>query len=328
MSLFVRVFQHLLPRSPAWSLTFNKTLAKLFAGIAAPFEDPDPTKNPRAFADAIFADVFPNTTRQASKWLSQFGLEQGADDAADVLQLSAAWQAQGGQSPKYIQDTLQAAGFPLFVHEWWQEGRAPFAQLCAGDALGCAGEPKDQASSRSYARFVKDPRDYTTEPIVGDVQASSLSDQPEASALPDQPQSNAFLINNPGYIANLDLSPSAPPPIPDDSTLNVKVPLSAWDWFPTYWPYFIYLGGETFPDRVSIPASRRAELERLILKIRPQHQWIVMLVDYVADAPVTVGGIDVTVGGVPVVIGAGGSTLVAAAGVGVTVGGVPVSASA
>ena len=281
MSLFFRIFQHLLPRSPAWSLTFNKTLAKFFVGLSAPLDDSDPSKSPRAFADAIFLDVFPNTTRQQSKWLSQFGLEPGANSAADIQQLTAAWQAQGGQSPKYLQDTLQAAGFPLYVHEWWQEGVAPFSQVCAGDTLALAGEPRALASSRNYPRFVRDPRAYTNVPTTSTVQASALTSQPQASALVDQSQANAFLANAPGYLANLDLSPSAPPAIPDDSTLTVKISKSAADWFPTFWPYFIYLGGATFPNPVAIPATRRAELERLVLKLRPENQWVVMLVNYV-----------------------------------------------
>jgi hypothetical protein len=280
---FLRTFQHLLPRSPTWALTFNKQLKKFFAGLAGSFEI---TQSPKPFFDAIFQDVFPATTRQLDKWRYQFGIERGADDAADILQLTSAWKAQGGQSPKYLQDTLQAAGFPLYVHEWWQEGVAPFAQVCAGDTLAQAGEPKALASSRSYKRFVRDPRLYTQQPVTGSVQASALSDQPQCSALPSQPQANAFLVNNPGYLVNLDLSPSAPPPIPDD-TLYFRGPdpkpgtSRTGDWFPRTWPYFFYLGGATFPTHVSVPASRRAEIERLVLKLRPTHLWAVMLVDYI-----------------------------------------------
>lgn len=283
MSQFLRIFQHLLPRSPAWSLTFNKTLKKFFAGLAAPLDDTDPAKSPRAFADAIFSDIFPATTRQLPKWLYQFGLERGADDTADILQLTAAWQAQGGQSPKYLQGTLQAAGFPLYVHEWWTDD-PPFKQVCAGDTHAQAGEPLALASSRSYRRFVRDPRNYTTQPITGSVQASALSDQPQCSAFPDQPQANAFLVNNPGYLVNLDLSPSAPPAIPDDSDPRNQPATkskSASDWIPQTWSYFFYLGGATFDDRVSVPVARRAELERIVLKLRQLHMWVVMLVDYV-----------------------------------------------
>lgn len=282
---FLRVFSHLLPRTPTWALTFNKQLKQFFAGLASSLEI---SQSPKTFFDSIFLDVFPATTRQLPKWRYQFGIEPGADDAADVLQLTAAWQAQGGQSPKYLQDTLQRAGFPLYVHEWWQDGVAPFTQVCAGDTLAQAGEPKALASSRSYKLFVRDPRLYTTQPVTGKVQCSALLDQPQCSSLPDQPQSNAFLINNPGYLVNLDLSPSAPPPIEDD-TLDVGDDQAAFDWYPNTWPYFFYLGGATFPNRVAIPASRRAELERLVLKLRPTHLWVVMLVDYISPIVGTSG---------------------------------------
>jgi hypothetical protein len=43
MSLFLRIFAHLLPRPPTWSL--SKTIRKFFAGLAAPFDDPDPAKD-------------------------------------------------------------------------------------------------------------------------------------------------------------------------------------------------------------------------------------------------------------------------------------------
>lgn len=261
--LFLRILQHLLPRTRTWSLTFNKRLQQFFAGLAAPFESADPEESPRAFADAIFLDAFPATTRQVPYWLTQFGLEPSSNN---VQQLTAAWQAQGGQSPRYLQDTIQLAGFPLYIHQWWKPEVAPFAQVCAGDALAEAGEPNALAAERSFNWFTRDPRDYTTQPIEGSIEASDLSDQPQASDLFDQPQANAFLINEPGYIVNVDLTQGAPPPIPDDEAA---------------FPYFFYLGGETFADRVTIPPSRRIELERLVLKLSPSHLWVVMLVDYV-----------------------------------------------
>ena len=278
MSQFLNVFAHLLPRTGTWALTFSKQLRQLFAGLAAPLDDIDPSKSPRAFADAIYSDIFPSSTRQTQKWLTQFGLEKGIDSTADALQLTAAWQAQGGQSPKYIQDTLQAAGFQIYVHEWWKKPTVAFSQLCAGDALAQCGEPQALASGRSFTRFVRDPRLYTTQPLISSWQASALSDQPQCTptglGFAVQPQCNAFLQNEPGYLVNLDLTQSAPPAVPDDSDQD----------YPIHWPYFFYLGGVNFTSRVSVPSSRRAELERLVLKLRPLQNWVVMFVDYTADS--------------------------------------------
>lgn len=297
MSLFLRVFQHLLPRSQTWSLTFNKTIRKFFQGLAAPLDDTDPAQSPKAAADAIFGDIFPPTTRQRPKWLTQFGIRPGPDDATDIQQLTAAWQAQGGQSPRYLQDTLQAAGFNVFVHEWWQEGVPAFKQICCGDSRAQCGESKALAASRSYRRFVRNPRNYTQQPKIGTVQCgdSKAVCTPTGPGFSNQPQCNAFLANEPGYLVNSDLSRNAPPPIPDDTKIFRG---STGDWWPKYWPFFVYIGGQNFPDHASVPATRRAELQRLVLKLRPTHLWIVMLVDYTADGDiVTVDGVAVTVDG-------------------------------
>ncbi len=267
MSLFFRIYQHLVPRSTAWQLTFGKTLQHFFEGLTGFPADA------RQALDLVWLDCFPNTTRHVPLWLTQFGIEPGADDAADRLQIDTAWKAQGGQSPHYLETILQGAGFPLYVHEWWTPA-LPFVQVCCGDALAQCGEPLALCVSRTIERFVRDPRDYTDQPLIGSQQCSALTDQPECSGLSDQPQCDAFLVNEPGYLVNIDLSRDAPPPIPDDSFGNPD------DFIPTTWPYVFYIGGPNFPDRVSIPASRRTELERLVLKLRPQHLWVAMLVDY------------------------------------------------
>lgn len=49
---------------------------------------------------------------------------------------------------------------------------------------------------------------------------------------------------------------------------------------PATWPFFLYISAASFPTHASVAASRRAELERLVLKLSPAHLWLVMLVDY------------------------------------------------
>lgn len=225
-----RVIRHLMPDALAWRLAELSTIRKLIASLS---ETP---ASARAFVDLVYSDLFPFTTRALAEWQSQFALVPPATEADQRKQLDATWKARGGQSPRYIQDVLQAAGFRIFVHEWWEPGSMP--------------------------RVARDPRDYTNVPLIGSVQCG------EPAALCGEPsaQCNRFLANETDYIVNENLTRVAPPPVPDD---------------PSRWPFFIYLGGETFPDRAPVPPSRRAELERLILKLRPQQQWIVMLVDYV-----------------------------------------------
>lgn len=241
MGLSLRIFQHLLPRSTAWSLTQNKTIRKFFAGLAGYYDDP--VDGPKAYADAILLDAFPETARVSAlaEWERQFALTPDPSEAVRRQALAAAWRATGGQSPAYIQGVLQTAGFDVYIHEWWSSG-PPFV--------------------------ARDPRTYTTAPQFGTYQCApvSLVEYACAPRILDQPQCNDFLGNEPGYLVNKDLTPRPPPHVPDD---------------PATWPYFLYVGAAVFPTHASVPASRRDEFERLILKLRPAQQWVVTLVDYV-----------------------------------------------
>jgi hypothetical protein len=251
--LFFRQFQHLLPRSTAWRLTIAKTLRNFFVGLSgwgSDFKD---------FVDAVHGDVFPDTTRELAEWERQFGIEPNPVENVRRLNLAAEWAAGGGQSPRYLQDVLQTAGFDIYVHEWWSSGPPWVA---------------------------RDPRSYTLIPAIGTVQCGPANLAPECGEF--TAQCNRLLANDPGYIQNDDLSQRAPPPVPDD---------------PDAWRYFLYFGGETFPDPAVVPIARKAELRRLILKLRPTQQWIVLLVDYQLETfNVIVGGDNVVVGGDQVVV--------------------------
>ncbi len=50
---------------------------------------------------------------------------------------------------------------------------------------------------------------------------------------------------------------------------------------PAKWPYFLYIGGETFGDMAQVDPNRRDEFEALCLKICPTQQWLGVLVEYV-----------------------------------------------
>lgn len=111
---------------------------------------------------------------------------------------------------------------------------------------------------------LRDPHDYTESSLLGTMQCGepwALCGEPDALA-------NGFAVNDPNYFVNLNLSPLGQRPIPTD---------------PAYWPFFIYVGGETFPDRAEVGISRKLEFQRLIQKLKPAQHWIVLLVDYVPD---------------------------------------------
>lgn len=257
-STLFRVFRHLLPDALAWRILQGsveweigedheigeedlliggrfggRTLSRFFEGLA----DGAPTAAIE-YSDAVFGDLFPDTTRQLAEWEEQFGIPPNDDETERRLNLAAAWAAGGGQDPAYIQGVLHTAGFTnVFIHEWW--------------------EPPNEAP-----RVARDPRAPLTEqPRIGTVQCG----EPLALCGERDAQCNAFLANDPRYFNNKTLLPVAPPPIPDD---------------PSYWPYFLYFGGETFGEDAIVSPSRRDELERLILKLRPAQHWIVTLITY------------------------------------------------
>lgn len=111
MSLFSTI-KALLPTGKAWEVVVDKVLRRFFLGLA---EQPEETKG---YIDAVYLDLFPETTRYAELWGKQFGVWPATGDTLRKS-INAAWKATGGQSRRYIQDVLQAAGFDLYVHEWW-----------------------------------------------------------------------------------------------------------------------------------------------------------------------------------------------------------------
>jgi hypothetical protein len=246
MSLHFRAFEHLVPRGLAFRLApVGKALRKLFEGLVPSFE------RERDFADDVYLDLFPSTTRELAEWEAQYGLEPAATDneATRRAALAAEWAATGGQSPAYIEGVLQAAGFDVYVHEWWSSG-PPYV--------------------------ARNPHDYTEAPLIGDYQCTDDADDPPLCSelgddfngdAYDQPQCSDVLANDPHYIVNLDLSRRAPPPIPLTNDEGL-------------WHFFLYVGGETFPDLAVVPVERKASFERLIQKLKPAQQWVVTLITY------------------------------------------------
>lgn len=195
----------------------------------------------RAFIDAVYLDIWPETTRDLSAWEKQFALNPGGSVDNRRGKLAAAWGIQGRQSPDYIQRTIQAAGFDtVFVHEWWSSG-PPFV--------------------------ARDPRDHTRQPLTGSYQCEPSSEWQCFDPAPGEriaPHCDETLTNDPGYVVNLDLTRRAPPPVPSD---------------PATWPYFLYFSAGAFPELAPVPASRVAELKEIVLAIAPSQQWLVFLID-------------------------------------------------
>jgi len=229
MNLFLRLFKHLLPRAKAWQITIDKVLRRFFDGLS---KEPGSIRD---FFDQRFLDVFPGTTSAVSEWLDQFNLLPSVDEATDRQNIAGSWRLNEYQSPTDIQNTLQAAGFDVYVHEWWEQPVPPSGP-----------EPKN-------------PFNY-----VGPAYLIAVCGNPAMCCGNEIAVCGAEFLPQGEIIVNkTDTQPT--PIIPSD---------------PDRWPYFLYIGGETFPDLATVPETRKNEFETLCLKICPAQQWLALLIDY------------------------------------------------
>jgi len=129
--------RHLLPDSVAWRVVVERTLKKYLSGLSSAGTDAV------AFVDAVSEDLWPETTRELEEWERQFDLEGVGTEAARRLDLAAAWAARGGQSPKYLQDVLRAAGFTgAYVYESFDRSDVSLSKY-SGDSFSIT--PQDAA---------------------------------------------------------------------------------------------------------------------------------------------------------------------------------------
>lgn len=261
--IFFRIIQHLLPNAKAWNLTALKQLRQFFEGLTGIGDDV------RSFFDFIWLDIFPDTTRELDAWENQFGLPNTLSDEQERRdRLDATWKAVGGQSPRYLQDTLQAAGFDVYIHEWWDLPRT---------------EPPTLRNPLTYLNDGSGTIQYVMNDGALEANDGHLEANDGASLGPT------------GFVLVNDVFDSSSAPIGDGSLLMNDGAAEANDGHQTVtfapkqyvipadstkWPYFLYIGGQTFPDHAIVPASRRNEFETLCLKICPAQQWLGMLITY------------------------------------------------
>ena len=265
MGLFFRIFQHLLPRARAWTLIAEKILRNFFEGLTglpADFKD---------FIDQVWLDIFPTSTRDLLDWEQQFGIvSPAATDAERRETLEAQWMRGGGLGPDALQEVLQSAGFDLYVHEAWhftpaKAIRNPHLWLIdadtsivyvaeCGEAVAECGEPTALCGDTSTPtgillvnKILQRSVDHIEAVICG-----------EAAAACGEPAS--LCGDNSGFTSEFK-----PYILPND---------------PDRWPFFWYIGGVGFGDMVTVPITRKSELETLILKIGPTHLWAGLFVSY------------------------------------------------
>lgn len=269
--IWLDVFKRVLPNAKAWRITVDKQLRQFFDGLGTALGE-----TTRTFFDGIFDDIDPQKTRELDAWEGQFALPAtGLNEQDRRDRLDATWKALGGQDPRYIEDTLRGAGFDVYVHEWWvpsvehpaggsvdgdvtPTARNPFTYLWDGAAprqfVGCGHDDAFCGGDDMFANSNNAPPGY---PLVNKVTivASIGCGHDDLLCAGDEAASGAGEIT---YIRKQYVMPA-------DSTK---------------YPFFLYIGGQTFPDQATVQGARQDEFEDLALKICPTEQWIGVLVDY------------------------------------------------
>ena len=271
--MWLNIFKHLLPNARAWRITVDKTLRHFFHGLTGIGADT------KAFYDDIYSDLDPQKTRELPAWEAQFGLQDtGLSDQARRDRLDSAWKEKGGQDPRYIQDTLQAAGFDVYVHEWWVPSvEHPTGGSVNGDVTPTARNPFDYLDDGTGGLpfLMFDGGD--------DAQDGDTVSQDGATATPlGYPLVNKILESTDTEIGDGSM-------LMQDGVSQAQdggiVTISSQKQYvipadPTKYPYFLYIGGATFPTQSQVSESRRDEFEDLCLKICPTEQWLGILVNY------------------------------------------------
>lgn len=295
---FLRLFQHLLPDGRAWRTTVNKRLRQFFEGLKV---IPDGVKT---FTDELWSDLFPSTTEKLDDWERQFGIPGNlTDDAARRQRLSAVWGSMiGGQSPAYIQRTLRAAGFDVYVHEWWDPSTPPipgipsrlFDQEQCGEPGAECGEPTMLCSLSAYPT-VRNPilhlrREYTKINLLVECGEALAACGEESAIAGNSLDPKGYPLVNKIFESVPDLLTLCGEELAEcgeasaacgnfteyvDREKNYIVPND-----PTKWPYFLYIGGETFGELAQVDPKRRDEFEELCLRVCPAQQWLGMLIEY------------------------------------------------
>lgn len=293
--LFLKVFQHILPKARAWSITVLKPLRTFWESLTIL------GSNFKNYADIyIFNALYAQKTVLLDEWIAEFGLEldSSLSEQQKRDRLASRWAELGGQSPGYIQNALRSAGFDVYVYDWWLPG---YTILC-GEPLALCGEPLAQCGQTSTDIHygiprVKNPFDYLrstylpkggievqcNDPLArcGELQALCGNTTEKTSyplvniiqitikhftalcgeALIECDESLAICGEYDGYI---------------HTYRDYTIPRD-----PKFWPYFAYVGGKPFGTIAYVPKLRRTEFEKLCLRLFPTQLWLGIMVQYV-----------------------------------------------
>lgn len=141
-SFLARTLALLMPSGSAFALVQDSGLKRVIEALGFALDAA------RDVIDQVFADLDPERTTCLADWEAQFALaDLGLTESQRRVRLAGAWQRVGGQSPAYIQSTLRAAGFDVYVHEPYADMRALSGLRDPGELLGDARDITSQSGA-------------------------------------------------------------------------------------------------------------------------------------------------------------------------------------
>lgn len=263
---YFNIFKSLLPKAEAFTIIIQKWITKFIKGLTALPDDF------RKYIDNIFMDLFPLTTRSPELWEDQWGIRIISDnDTIRRNTIDINWKLKGGQSARYIQDALQDAGYNVQIHENNPQVdpdnfiSGDYACFCGGPNSVCGnddafcGRIGGSILANGFIPETSDLRDYLAVCDGDGVTPTCCGQTLAVCGYFEQ-----FIVTEKTYT------------IPDDSD---------------YWGYIFFIGGDATRDPVThelteietiqISSALQIEFERLILKLKPAHTWVGMMVDYI-----------------------------------------------
>jgi hypothetical protein len=265
--MLLNTIKHLLPRAKAWVLTRqDKLLTQFFTGLSVALGDI------RDYIDFVVFQLNPGTTDQLEEWEKQFGLiPANLTEQQRRTRLENRWSDAGGLGLYTIQNALQAAGFDVYVHNYWEPIDNGF--LISGDPEPVIRVPFDYLNDGTDGVFTVDGSDLMTD--GGEASQDGGTDTPIGYPLVNNILAAGVLGD--GDSDMYDGGETAQ----DGTILNVFVKKSyPMPTDPDTFRYYFYISGQTFPEPAVIPAGRMTEFETLCLKLKPAHMWAGIIISY------------------------------------------------
>ena len=250
----------LLPKNFLWSGQTDRPFTKFIEALASA------PKYVHDYLGQILTDIFPRLTTRGDEWSKQlnYATEQTQDTIGNNIKEGA------GQSPNHLQQAIQDAGFTnVFVHEWWRTGNESdyvevqcddgFTQCDGGDWCQMDGALDITAADK----IPKNPF-----PHINDQQPNNLLVNPVQEIV----QGYNFQMDGGSQCDDLETQCETS----TGTAYLDKIYPHSTDYSKI--PYNFFVGGEKWPDIAPITRGTLKDLERIIYKMRPLQQRVVLLV--------------------------------------------------